>query len=160
MHRSISLAPRSAFAGMLTDGTLAGVLSAIALVWRGRRETASGAAPINSVSHWLWPGEAFRRQDVTLKHTAVGAAVHYASSLFWAALYAWMRERRLKPTPLNAVTDATAVTALAATVDLRLVPERLTPGFEKRLSKPSLGLVYLCFGAGLALGGLLALRER
>jgi hypothetical protein len=45
-------------------------------------------------------------------------------------------------------------------VDLGLVPERLSPGFERRLSRPSTGLVYLSFGVGLALGGLLALRDR
>jgi hypothetical protein len=160
MRRTISLAPRSVVAELFAHGTIAGVLSALALLWRGRSENASAAAPINAVSHWFWPREAFQRDDLTLKHTATGAAVHYASSLFWAALYAWLRDLRLRPTPLNAVTDAAAVTTLAAVVDLRLVPERLSPGFDKRLSRPSTGLVYLCFGAGLALGGLLALRDR
>jgi hypothetical protein len=39
------------------------------------------------------------------------------------------------------------------------VPERLTPGFERRLSNRSLVMVYAAFGAGLALAGLAALRR-
>ena len=34
----------------------------------------------------------------------------------------------------------------------------LTPGFEHRLSKPSLVLTYALFAAGLALGGIAARR--
>jgi len=48
---------------------------------------------------------------------------------------------------------------VAALVDLRLVPERLTPGFERRLSRRSLAWTYVGFGAGLALAGLLAQRR-
>jgi hypothetical protein len=50
------------------------------------------------------------------------------------------------------------VTALAAVVDLAIVPKRLTPGFEQRLTRPSITLVYAGFAVGLALGGLLARR--
>ena len=51
------------------------------------------------------------------------------------------------------------MTSLAAVIDLRAVPERLTPGFERRLSSGSLALVYLAFGAGLALADI-GLRRR
>lgn len=137
----------------LRDGLVAGGLSTAALLWRGRRDDRSAAAPLNAVSHWFWPRAALRRDDVTLRHTATGALVHVASSVLWGAVYAALRQRRRRPTPLNAVVDATAVTALAATVDLKLVPDRLTPGFEHRLSKRSLTLVYVAFALGLAWAG-------
>ena len=46
---------------------------------------------------------------------------------------------------------AGVVTAIAAFTDLRLVPPRLSPGFEHRLSKAGVALVYLGFACGLAL---------
>jgi hypothetical protein len=143
----------------ITDGLLAGALSAGVLLWRGRTDTGRAFAPINAISHWIWPRQALRRNEPSLKHTATGTVVHYGSSVLWAAAYQWLRSRRRRPTALNAAVDAAAVTALAATVDLVMTPERFTPGFERRLTKPSLTLVYAGFAAGLALGGLLALRR-
>jgi hypothetical protein len=40
-------------------------------------------------------------------------------------------------------------------VDFQLTPERLTPGFEHRLSHRSLAAVYGAFAVGLAVGALL-----
>ena len=139
-------------------GTVAALLSAAMLLWRGRQDS-SAAAPINAISHWLWPRSAMTRDDASLRYTGTGGAVHLASSMLWSAIYGGVRTQRRYPTALNAVTDAAAVTALAAVVDLKLVPERLTPGFQHRLSGRSLFLVYAGFGLGLALTGLAALRR-
>ena len=160
MTPTISLASRSPVQGMWTEGLLAGALSALVLAWRGHAEVGSAAAPVNAVSHWIWPQQALQRDEASLRHTATGGALHLGSSLMWSALYSWLRGRRLHPTPQNALTDAVALTALAALVDLKLVPQRLTPGFEHRLRRPSLVLVYAGFGVGLALGGLLQLRRQ
>jgi len=43
---------------------------------------------------------------------------------------------------------------VAAVTDFKLVPPRLTPGFEHRLSRGSGTVTYLAFGVGLALSGL------
>jgi hypothetical protein len=56
------------------------------------------------------------------------------------------------------VADAAVVTAVAALTDLRLVPPRLSPGFENRLRPTSVTAVYVAFGTGLALAGMAALR--
>lgn len=144
---------------VLAGGAAAGSLSAAVLAWRGRAETGSPVAPMNAVSHWFFGREALRRDEATLDHTATGTAVHYLSALFWAVGFGALRAARRQPTAANAAVDAAAVTALAATVDLRLVPERLTPGFERRLSSGSLTLVYVAFAAGLALADI-ALRRR
>lgn len=144
---------------LLAGGAAAGTLSAAVLAWRGRAETGSRVAPLNAVSHWLWGREAIRRDDTTLDHTGVGTAIHYLSALFWGVGYEALRAARREPTPENAVTDAAAVTAVAAFVDLKVVPERLTPGFERRLSGGSLALVYMAFGVGLALADVV-LRGR
>jgi hypothetical protein len=142
------------------DGLLAGLLSAAMLLWRGRAETGSAAAPLNAVSHWFAPSRALRENAASLGYTGTGAAIHLASSVFWAALYRLVRERRRGATPANAVADAAALTAAAALVDMKLVPHRLSPGFQHRLSRGSLVLVYAGFAAGLAAGGWLSCRPR
>lgn len=147
-----------AVARCLVEAACAGALSALVLLWRGKRETGSAAAPVNAVSHWLWPRSALRRDEVSAKYTATGTVVHHLASLFWCALYEWLADGRRRPSPTAALRDASAVTALAAVVDLKLVPKRLSPGFEERLSAPSLVLVYAAFAAGMALGGSLGRR--
>lgn len=156
MLQATSPAPLPAASRVLTDGLLAAVLSGALLLWRGRTDTGRAWPPINAISHWIWPREALRRSDASVKHTLTGALVHYGSSVFWAFVYRWLRSRRRHTGALDAAADAAAVTALAAVVDLALVPQRLSPGFERRLTRPSLGLVYAGFAVELALGGLLA----
>ncbi|MDI1261530.1 hypothetical protein [Aquabacterium sp.] len=52
------------------------------------------------------------------------------------------------------------MTAVAALADFKMVPERLTPGFEHHLSRKSLWLTYGVFAAGLALAlAVLATRD-
>jgi hypothetical protein len=55
---------------------------------------------------------------------------------------------------------AAAASAVACFTDYQLTPPRLRPGFEERLSRTSLLMVYLAFGAGLAAGACLNRRER
>lgn len=144
----------------LVDGLVAGALSTVALLWGGRRDNFSAAAPLNAISHWIWPRQALRRNDATVKHTASGVLIHFASSMLWASVFRALRCGRRHATPANAVLDAAAVTSVAALVDLRVVPPRLTPGFEQRLQTDSLRWVYLSFAAGLALSSLLAEKRR
>lgn len=150
---------RQACRNAVGEGLLAAVLSAVVLVWRGRTDAGSAPAPLNAVSHWIWPRVALRRNDVSLKHTLTGTVTHVGASLFWGAFYSLLRHLRREPTTVNAVTDAAALTTVAAVVDLKVVPDRLTPGFEKRLERDSLVLVYAAFAVGLALGGIRALRH-
>ena len=137
---------------------LAGTLSLAALGLRGRREIGSASAPLNAVSHVLWGDEALHRDHPSVDHTPLGGAVHIASGLVWSGLYGWVRLRRRRPSALNAVTDAIGVSAVAAAIDFRLTPHRLTPGFEHRLSRSGLVWVYGAFAAGLALSGIRSRR--
>lgn len=150
---------RSRWPAFLTDGLLSAAASAAALVWRGRRERHSAAAPLNAVSHIVWSDAALARNDVSLRHTATGAVLHVASALLWGGLYSWLRHRRWRPNAGNAVVDAVAVSALASLVDFKVVPPRLTPGFEHRLSRQGVAWVYVALAAGLALGGLKELSD-
>ncbi len=162
MHRPITQCAtfKAWLQRVLTSGTLAGVLSGVVLVWRGRGDTGSAVAAMNAPSHWFWGHRALRRNDATARHTLLGALVHQASSVFWAVFYDALQQQRRRPTAVTAAVDAAAITTAAAVVDLKVVPERLTPGFEQRLSKRSLLWVYVSFGVGLALAGWLLQRQR
>lgn len=132
-------------------GWASALSSGLALAWRGRAENASAVAPLNAVSHWLWGDEALMRNRPSLRYTGIGALIHCASSMLWAAAFSALRRRHRRSTLANAITDAAAVTAVAAVVDLKLVPSRFTPGFERRLSNTGLTWVYAAFGIGLLL---------
>ena len=147
-------------ARLLASDLLSSGLSAAVLAWRGRAETGSAAAPINAISHWLWPRRALREDDASARFTGTGLGVHFAAAMLWCGLYERLRARRGADTPLHAVTDALVVSTAAAVVDLACVPDRLTPGFERRVSPRSLVMVYGAFAAGLALAGLASLKRR
>lgn len=144
----------------LIAGTCASLASTAALMLCGRREAGSLVAPTNATSHWLWgDDEAFAARRPTLRHTGIGYATHHASAVFWALLYAWLHAERHPPrTVAQALAGAGTATAVACTIDYTVTPRRLTPGFERHLSKPSMGVVYGLFAIGLAAGCLLAQR--
>ncbi len=141
------------------SGGVASVASAAALVLRGRSEAGAAPAPVNAPSHWVWGDRALHRDGLSLRYTAVGFAVHHLSSMFWGAVHA--RAFGLGPKSVRAeLRNALLTTAFAAWVDLRLVPHRLTPGFQRRLSAGGLAAVYVLFGLGLAAGNAWATRLR
>lgn len=141
----------------VVSGTIASLASLAALALRGRAEAGRALGPVNAPSHWIWGDRALRRDGASLRYTAVGFAVHHLSSMFWGLVHARIFGDRPQ-TAARAARDALLTTVFAAWVDLRLVPHRLTPGFQKRLSPAGLVAVYALFGAGLALGNRLAAR--
>jgi hypothetical protein len=145
----------------MVAGAVASLLSTAALAVAGRRETRRTAAPVNAISHWFWGDEALRRNGSTWRYTATGYLVHHAASVFWATLHAgaWARTRQER-TPAAIAASATAATTLACVVDMRLTPHRFTPGFQHRLSRPAIALVYGCFALGLALGSRMGASRR
>ncbi len=48
-----------------------------------------------------------------------------------------------------AAVKAVMITATAYVVDFNVIPKRLAPGFERRLSRRSLLMVYVAFALGL-----------
>lgn len=147
----------------LRDGAISGgvasILSTAVLGARGEQEEGTPYGPTNAISHWFWGDRAAHHDEPSARYTAVGYAIHHASATLWAVLYEkWFGERAERGEVMPALAGAAAVSALACFVDYKMTPERLQPGFEKRLSTPSLFLVYAGFGAALALRGLAASR--
>lgn len=142
------------------SGSVASILSTAVLGARGQQEDDTPFAPTNAISHWFWGDRAAHHDEPSGRYTAVGYAIHHASATLWAVLYEkWFGEKAESREVLPAVAGGAAVAALACFVDYKMTPQRLQPGFEKRLSTPSLFLVYASFGAGLVLRGLAASRK-
>ena len=150
----------------LISGSSASLLSMLAAYGLGRRERDAPFAPINAISHWLHGPAAYAEDRASLRHTILGLVIHHASSLVWGALYQTLLRnvvepravegrpvRRGRPGVADRCAGAAVVTAIAAFTDLRLVPPRLSPGFEHRLSRRAVALIYLCFALGLAVVG-------
>ena len=140
---------------MLLPGTFAALASAAVLAGYGKRETGSAVAPMNGPSQWVWGHHAPYRNDATWRHTALGYAIHHGASLFWGALFEFFRRRAPQDIP-GTIASAVTTAAIANVVDFKLTPERLTPGFEKRLSHRALFATYAAFAVGLAAGGILS----
>lgn len=146
--------------GMM-PGALASVASAGMLALRSKREAGSIYAGTNAVSHWLWGGKAFRRDAPSWKYTLVGYGIHHASALFWGALFEQAAGKVLERKSVGStIAAAAAASSVACFADYMLTPQRLRPGFEERVSRGSLALVYAAFGVGLAAGALFNHRDR
>lgn len=137
------------------SGSAASVLSTMVLAVAGRKEADSWTAPTNSTSHWIWGRPALRADAPTWRHTATGYAIHHSAAVFWGVLHA--RGTQGMPATYRtgpAVVAGLTAAAIACLIDYRATPQRLTPGFEHRLSTLALVLVYGAFGLGMALGSL------
>lgn len=141
------------------SGSLASVLSAAYLAWRGARH-GEIAAPLNAVSHWFFGDRALRQDEPSLTYTLTGYLTHHAASIFWGVLHAkaWGARERAKQ-PLPAAAGAVAAAGVACFVDYQLTPKRLTPGFEHRLGRPEMANVYACFALGLMIGSMMMRRR-
>jgi hypothetical protein len=147
------------FARAAASGALAGAATTAAIALLGARETGSAAAPINATSHVLWGDEAGTRSGFDLKHTLPGLLVNGGAGVFWAVVYELLRARTRPDDRAAALAGGAAVAGVAYVVDYHLIPRRLTPGWELRLSPRSVALGFVALGASLALAGLLRTRR-
>lgn len=143
----------------LRSGSVAGIASAIVLGLAGRTAARSPAAPINAPSRWIWGDPALRARQVSLRHTAVGYAIHHAASVFWGVIYERYLAADRDRGALRVASGAMATAGLACIVDYRLTPSRLQPGFERHLPQPALAAVYAAIAVGLAAATLARRRH-
>jgi len=152
---------REALRTALIAGGCASVASTVVLAWRGWHDVGSPVAPTNAVSHVLWTDEALGARVPSMRHTALGYAIHHASATAWALLFAWLRAKRKQPETLaQSLVGAGVTAATACAIDYTVTPRRLRPGFEHHLSKGSMAWVYAALAVGLAVGCTLADRGR
>jgi hypothetical protein len=142
---------------VLATGAIATVTTTLAALGLSKAETGSTAAGLNATSHILWGEKAFRKDSFDWRHTALGAVLNAGAMASWATA-----QRLLFPRPrtlLGAACTGVAVSAIAYVVDYYMVPKRLTPGFEARLTRSGLFTLYGVLAGALAAGARLAARR-
>lgn len=147
------------------SGSVAGLGIMIATALAGKRETGSYAAPLNATSHIVWGDKAALQDTPSLKYTLTGFVLNHASAILWAAVYekffgAGSGRSTSSGSMLRPLLGGAVVSAGAYLTDYHLVPKRLTPGFEKRLSGKSLTTAYGVLALGLAAYDLVARNSR
>lgn len=144
---------KTIFTKGMAPGLLASLASTVVLALRSRREAGSPYAGANAVSHCLWGDTAFYQNRPTIKYTLVGYAIHHASSHFWGSLFEQAAGKVLqRQSVASTLAVSAAASAVACFVDYALTPKRLQPGFDQRVSRNSMALVYGAFAIGLAAG--------
>ena len=128
-----------------------------ALLLLSRKDTGHPAAALNATSHILWGDEAVKHNGIDLRHTLAGGILNAGAMAMWSAV------QQIAPQPRSlwaAARNAALVTLLAYGTDYHVVPRRLTPGFERRLSKNSLFVSYAVMAVSLAASALLTPKRR
>lgn len=139
-----------AFKDAVATGTAASVLSSAALAAVSKIEAGHPQAAVNSTSHWLWGDVRARTNEISLRHTGVGYATHHASAYFWSVLHERLVGDWAERSIPNALVAGLGTAAVACAIDYTITPQRFTPGFELRLSRPAMTVGFVAFGLGLA----------
>lgn len=142
---------------VLQASALATVGTTAAVAALGKREIDNAAAPINATSHIVWGDEAAEQDGISAKYTLIGGLLNAGAVASWAVLQQALfgRGRWTKKGGIaRPLAAGAAVATLAYVTDYHIVPKRLTPGFEKRLSKGALAAMYGVLAVTLALGSL------
>jgi hypothetical protein len=138
----------------VASGSFAGLATTAAVALCGVRENGSGIAPINATSHVLWGDEAATTDLVDVKHTLPGLLINGSAGIFWAFVHELLLARLPPRDRAAAVASGAAVAAVAYVVDYHLIPRRLSPGWELRLSRRSVALGFATLGVSLAIAAL------
>jgi len=136
----------------LVNTAVTSLATSAALALLSKRELKRPAAAINAVSHIVWGDKAFKKNEADWQHTLLGAALNSSAMMSWSVV------GELLPRPRGfwgAARNGVLVSALAYVTDFYLVPKRLTPGFERRLSQRSLLGTYAVLASAYAIGALL-----
>ena len=126
----------------------------------GQRDEGKPLAPVNAVSHIVWGDKAAKQDKASLQYTVTGVGLNAVAATSWSLVYELLFGRAArKGNTSAAVLGGAAVAGLAYVTDYYVVPKRLTPGFEKRLSLTSMLIVYSALAASLAIASLSASHD-
>src|SRR3954470_20558523 len=128
---------------VMATGTFAAAGTTVAVAACGQWENNDAIGPLDAVSHIIWGEEAFAANEFDVKHTLAGVALNAAAVFSWAVIHELLvGEQADRGDVVSCLIGGLAVSALAYVTDYYIVPKRLTPGFEEKLSGGSLCLIY------------------
>jgi hypothetical protein len=159
-HRGTEVAQNVVAMSIVNSALIATASTTAAIAAGGAVENGDATAPLNAVSHMVWGEEAAVRDGFSLRYTLTGAALNAGAMLAWAAFHQVVWRPHGHRSNAKAFARGAATAGIAFVVDYCVVPARLTPGFEKRLSKRSLFAIYLALAVSLAAGECLSRMTR
>ena len=143
----------------LVAGSIVAAATIAAVALRGLNDSGSAVAPINASTHVVYGPEAGDVDEPDLKHTLPGLAINAGASVFWAAVYERLFGHAVTRADLGkALLGGGAVAGLAYVLDYHLLPKRLTPGWEERVSGRSLAMIFGVMALTLPVWSLLKRR--
>ena len=143
------------------SGVVAAGTTAVCAALAGVRDSGSAVAPLNATSHIAWGESAARAESIDASHTLLGVMLHAGACVFWATFYEKYFGRVVERGEVGTAAVGGAVVAAAAYVtDYHIVPKRLTPGWEYRVSGRSLAAIYTVLALSLPLRALLRRHQR
>lgn len=151
-HRTWSESGRDA----VLSGTIVSAATAATAAACGARDSGSAIAAVNAVSHILWGSDASNVRVADMKHTVPALLLNTGATIFWAAIYERIFGHAADRGHISkALLGGGAVAALAYVTDYHMVPKRLTPGWEERVSNRSLAVIYVVLALSFPVRGLL-----
>ena len=145
---------------IVNSALIATAATTTAIAACGAVENGEPAAALNAVSHMVWGEKAARQDGVSIRYTLAGAALNAGAMVAWAAFHQFVWRHGHQSRARGALVRGAATAGIAYVVDYCVVPARLTPGFEKRLSNRSLFAIYVALAFSLAAGECLNGRTR
>lgn len=134
----------------LKAGAITAAVTTLTVAACGQAELGNPIAPLNAISHIAWGEQSARQNDISATYTLTGVALNALAVTSWALLYEAAFGAKTKHQNMAlTLAGGVAIAGLAYIVDYHVVPERLTPGFEKRLSDSSLLTIYAALAASL-----------
>ncbi len=138
---------------------LTSITTALTAALCGWRENSNAVAPLNAISHIVWGEEAAQQEHASAKYTAIGLALNTSAMFGWALIFAKLFSGKSSNRAVSSLGGGVFVSLLAYIVDYHVVPKRLTPGVEDRLSSRSLLALYVVLALSLALGGCVTQQD-
>ncbi len=145
----------------LVSGAASSIVSTVAMAVVAKKDTGSPYAATNAVSHYVHGNKASYRDRFSLRYTVPGLLIHHANATFWSFVFERVMGGVLdQKNPAGILASAAATSAFAAFTDHKLVPRPMQPGYQKRLSNKSLGVVYASIAVGMALGAMFLRKDQ
>ena len=136
--------------GIITGGAAAAAVTATIAAF-GQAKEGSAWTPFNAIAHMLFGEKAVGVEGWAPKETLSGLGLNAGALATWGLLYEKLAGKVPFPASLGA---GAAASALIWLIDYKIVPDRLRPGFEKRLGSPSVAAAYILLALSFGLSPL------
>jgi hypothetical protein len=138
---------RRTILSILRDTATVSTLSTAAIMATSSMENHKPFGAVNCICHIADGDNRDFGDDFSKRDTLLGLSLNASAILFWVIVY-----RLIFPSvrlPSSLVSGAFLAIS-AYTTDYHIVPKRLTPGFEKKLSGRAIFVIYMMLAAAFA----------